>query len=185
MKLVEAVRTPVEVELVERKLRLSGSGLCADLWRIGVNFALRISDLLSLRYDDVCGRSFIINEGKTGKSREIVINDKARTVIERRRRQHPEHIYLFQGTGNRTKSQMAKPVNRTYVTRQFTAVGEELGLKLGTHSMRKTRGYVMFEAGIRIEVISKLLNHSSTRETLRYIGIEKSDIDQTYIDFQI
>ena len=182
MNTVEAVKNKTDIELIHRKLNMNGGDLLSDSWKIGLNFALRISDLLALRYDQLESDSFIINEGKTGKLREIRINSEARKVIDRRRKNYPTHIFLFQGTGNRVAGR-DKPVNRSYISRQFSAVGDELGLNINTHTMRKTRGHAMYQAGVRIEVISKMLNHSTTRETLKYIGIEKADIAQTYDDF--
>ena len=110
MQLVEAVRDLGEITVIERKFRLNGWELTADLWRLGVNLALRISDLLSLRYDQLQGEFIYIKEGKTGKYRRIKINNTARSIIHRRQRHHPGHVYLFQATGNRVKNSRPKPV---------------------------------------------------------------------------
>ncbi|MBD9866800.1 site-specific integrase, partial [Enterococcus faecalis] len=44
-------------------------------------------------------------------------------------------------------------------------------------SMRKTFGYFLYKQGTKTEIIQSLLNHSSQRETLRYIGITQEDKD--------
>jgi hypothetical protein len=49
--------------------------------------------------------------------------------------------------------------------------------------MRKTRGYAMWVAGVPLEVIARVLNHSSPAVTMRYIGLEQADINKTYDDF--
>ena len=49
--------------------------------------------------------------------------------------------------------------------------------------MRKTRGYAMWTAGVSLEVIARVLNHSSPAVTMRYIGLEQADINKTYDDF--
>ena len=67
----------------------------------------------------------------------------------------------------------------------FKAVGDELGIQLGTHSMRKTRGWLMFSAGVSLEVICKVLNHSSPAVTMVYIGLTQAEIDSTYHEFVI
>lgn len=54
-----------EIALVERKLRMNKWSTTADLWRAGVDQALRISDLLKLRYDQLTGDVLEITEGKT------------------------------------------------------------------------------------------------------------------------
>ena len=184
MNTVEAVARD-EIALVERKFRMNKWDTTADLWRVGVNLALRISDLLTLRYDQLTGDVLEIIEGKTLKKRRIVINQTAREVIDRRRREHPEHTYLFQSVGNRIKSQPPKPLSRQYITSQFHQVGEELGLQLGTHSMRKTRGRAMYEAGVPVEQICRMLNHTTPAVTMRYIGITQRTIDDTYTAFEL
>jgi len=56
---------------------------------------------------------------------------------------------------------------------------------LGTHSMRKTRGYAMHKAGHSIESIAKVLNHSSPAVTMRYIGLVQQDIDDSYTELEL
>nr|GEZ82638.1 hypothetical protein [Tanacetum cinerariifolium] len=48
-----------------------------------------------------------------------------------------------------------KAVSRVAVANAFKAVGDEMGLALGTHSMRKTRGWLMYNGGVSIEMICK------------------------------
>ncbi|EPD2612066.1 hypothetical protein ACR82Q_003777 [Yersinia enterocolitica] len=51
--------------------------------------------------------------------------------------------------------------------------------------MRKTRGWVMYNSGINIETIAKVLNHSSPAITMRYIGLDQQTVDNTYTSFII
>jgi hypothetical protein len=51
--------------------------------------------------------------------------------------------------------------------------------------MRKSRGKAMYDAGVPIEKISKVLNHADTGVTLRYLGITHADVMQTYDDFPL
>ncbi len=39
----------------------------ANIWDVGLNLALRISDLLSIKFDDIHSERLIVKEGKTGK----------------------------------------------------------------------------------------------------------------------
>lgn len=183
MQEVEAVARD-EIRTVERKLEQHfGGRLFADVWVFGVNTALRISDLLSIKMADVARREVLaLVESKTGKSRTIELNERALEVVNRRLAEHPEHIYLFQSESNRARS-LAKPVTRQSVARAFQEVGKILGIHLGTHSMRKSLGRAMFDENRPLELISKTLNHASTGVTMRYIGIEKRDIQQVYRDF--
>ena len=105
-------------------------------------------------------------------------------IIQARRTLHPTDRYLFQRHGKRGK-QTLKPYDRSTVARKFKEVGDIVGIRLGTHSMRKTRGYKMHKAGIAIEHIGKMLHHSSTRVTMVYIGLTDELIMQSYDDFQL
>ncbi|WP_236183502.1 tyrosine-type recombinase/integrase [Pseudomonas juntendi] len=182
MNTVEAVKNQSDAETISRKLTKNAKGntLYADIWRFGVNTALRISDLLSLTFEDVQGGNLVIKEGKTGKTRDIELNVAAKAIVERRRAAHPTHQYLFEVDSNRAKG---KPISRVAVASAFKAVGDEMGLQLGTHSMRKTRGWLMYNGGSSIELICKVLNHSSPAVTMAYIGITQSEVDATYHQF--
>jgi integrase len=183
MNEVEAVKTKDDIHMVSRLLEKHGSSDYKDIWELGINAALRISDLLSLKYSDVEGVEVLkLVEGKTKKVRSIKLNSKAQEIIQRRRNDNPDDTWLFQAKGNRAKSSQ-KPVDRSTVARKFKEIGEIIGVQLGTHSMRKTRGYAMWSDGVPIEVICKVLNHSTPAVTMRYIGIEKQDVHQTYDDY--
>lgn len=182
MQTVEAVKTEEDRIAVEVMLKHYGGSLYSDIWIVGVNTALRITDLLSMKFSDLEGGVYTLVEGKTKKARKIRLNAKALEVIARRKKANPDDVYLFQVHSNRASN---KPVNRSTVARMFKTVGDSKGIALGTHSMRKTRGYVMFNAGVPIEKICKMLNHSSTKTTLAYIGIEEEDVQKSYDEFNI
>jgi len=107
-------------------------------------------------------------------------------VIARIRSEHLDHIYLFQSYRNQwSKNTAARPLSRRYVSRVFAAIGEEVGISLGTHSMRKTRGYHLYKKTNDIARVMKMLRHSSEAVTLRYIGITQEDVDRDFTNLQI
>ncbi len=189
MNIVNAIEKE-DVVVVQKLLETQvTSQIYADVWAIGCQLSLRISDLLSLKYSDfkMADRSLKILEGKTKhlkvkKPKTIRLNDKALKVIQQRRTLYPDDVYLFQVHSNRCSGQ---PISRTSVSRVFKEVGDIAGLTLGTHSMRKTRGFAMYKAGVPVAKIAKVLNHSSEAVTLRYIGITAEEVLQTYDDFII
>jgi len=184
-KPVQAVKSEKIIASINKKLKEHGSQTYADIWSLGINLALRISDLLAIQYDDVVGKKIlIIVEGKTNKTRQIKLNDTAKGIIARRRADYTDDLYLFQATGPRVHNIAPKPLDRSTVARKFAEIGDmkSIGVKLGTHSMRKTRGYHLLQAGHSIETICKMFQHSSPAVTLRYIGIEQEDIDATFDD---
>ena len=185
MKEVEAVTSREEIAMIERLLRKHGGDLYGDIWSFGLNVALRIGDLLSIRMADVVGcESFELVEQKTGKRRLVTLNGKARAIVERRATQNPDDEWLFQAKGNRAKS-ACKPISRETVARKFKEIGEIIGVDLGTHSMRKSRGAAMYADGVPIETVCKVLNHSSPAVTMRYIGLDRATVAKTYADYEL
>lgn len=192
MQEVEAAKTERQRQQIEAHL-LERAPVYADIWKIGVNTALRISDLLVLTMAHVKSLdpkqpALKIKEKKTGKTRKIVINKTALAVMQRRLKDNPKHTWLFQSEAlNLGKRRRAQAINRRSVSRVFQQVGQSVAPKvaLGTHSMRKTRGYAMHKAGRSIESIAKVLNHSSPAVTMRYIGLVQQDIDDSYTEFEL
>jgi len=164
-------------------LKHFSNDIYADIWKIGGNLGLRIGDLLEIKFNDMDleNRTLSIIEGKTKKPKVMRLNEVVIERISKRRKQWPDDIYLFQSHSNRaTKDQ---PVTSVSVGRALKQAGEIHGLKISTHSMRKSRGKAMFDAGVPVAKISKILNHSSEAVTLRYLGITKEEELQTYDDF--
>ena len=192
MQEVEAVKTGEQRQQVEAHLAAQDV-IYLDIWKVGVNTALRISDLLAITMKDVQALdndkpTLNIIEQKTGKHRKIVVNQTALDVIQRRLADYPNHAWLFQTeAANRNRREPPKPINRRSVSRVFKKVGQKVAPKiaLGTHSMRKTRGYAMHKAGRSIESIAKVLNHSSPAVTMRYIGLVQQDIDESYTELEL
>ena len=184
MQSVDAVKTKAEIDQISRKLQLNAKGntLYSDIWTFGLQVALRISDLLTITMTEAKSGRLALREGKTGKQRLLKLNEKAQSIVESRAKRYPGHEYLFQVESNRAKG---KPVSRVAVAVAFKAVGDELGIALGTHSMRKTRGWVMHKSGASIELICKVLNHSSPKITMHYLGLTQEEIDSTYDEFVI
>ena len=182
MNEVEAVKTKEEIAAVEGLLKRRHGQIYADIWRFGLNVALRIGDLRMVTYADLDtqNRLYSLYEEKTDKKRQIRLNTKALEVIERRRKEYPDDTYLFQPHCNRTKNKETKPITRVSVSRAIKDAGERLGLKINTHSMRKSRGWAMFSDGVPVEMIAKVLNHSTPATTMRYLGITRQEVLKTY-----
>ena len=192
MNEVDAVKTDSQRQQVEHLLS-EADPLYFDIWKIGVNVALRISDLLSItmtqaRSIDPDTLELKVVESKTGKTRLLTFNPPAMNIINRRIADNPDHVHLFQSVSPKnSRREEPKPINRRSVTRVFERVGQSVTPKvqLGTHSMRKTRGYVMHKAGMRIEEISKALGHSHTAVTMAYIGLDAEAVRRSFLEFEL
>lgn len=183
---VQAVKNLDTVKLVSHLLSRTYGQQMADIWNVGLNLALRISDLLSVKFSDIQGDRLTMREGKTGKLATIKLNDRAKTIIERIRIENPDHEYLFQSYRNRwSLNKGPRPLSRRYVSRAIASIGEEVGLPLGTHSMRKTRGYHLYKNTRDIARVMKMLRHGSESVTLRYIGITQDDVDRDFVELEL
>ena len=181
---VDAVKTPELITAIEQNLKSKGD-IYSDVWKFGLNTAMRIQDLLAIEYSklDLDKKEYSLIEMKTNKTRTITLNNGALAVINRRREQYPDDKFLFQSHSHKLKRNVKKPVSRVTVSRVFKSVGDKLDLHINTHSMRKTRGYMMFKDGRTLEHICKMLNHSHPAITMAYIGIGKEDIAKSYEEY--
>jgi len=183
---VQAVKNLDTVKLISYLLEKRYSKQMADIWNIGLNLALRISDLLAIKFDDIQDDRLYIRESKTGKLANIKLNQKALERIQLIQTEYPKHIYLFQSYRNQQSLNISpRPLSRRAVSQAFSMIGAEVNISLGTHSMRKTRGYHLYQNTKDIARVMKMLRHSSEGVTLRYIGITQDDVDKDFIELEI
>ena len=169
--------------IVQIRNALRGAGKWRDyaLFRCGMNFGLRVSDLLRLEISDVRSldgsikSSFQIRERKTGKMRTITINDGAREGLEtyfgKVDLSDNDPLFKNPSTGN--------SLSRSQVWRLINEWCWNAGLRnvpVGTHTFRKTFGYHAHKRGVPLELLMKRFNHRSQSTTLRYIGVTADDI---------
>lgn len=165
--------------IADIKAVLSGRDLL--LFTVGINVGLRISDLLALKVGDLRGQdSDTITEGKTQKKRTVTLNDSVKQAVDTLiPADATDNDYLFPSRKG------DKPIGRVQAYRILNAAIVRAGLEdvytsFGAHSLRKTFGYFAYESGIDISLLMRVLNHSSSRETLRYIGIEAEEVADVY-----
>lgn len=178
MGTVEPIRNKKDIEKVE-KLFAKESKRNLLLFVMGTNCGLRISDLLSLNVGDVRNKSHIsLIEKKTGKFRKFPINAKLKPMIADfvKGRRDKEPLFL-----SHWKHRLDR-VTAYYLIRNGC---KRAGLqeKIGTHSMRKTFGYHHYQKFKDVVILQKIFNHSSPQITLRYIGVEQDQIDNSYTNF--
>lgn len=156
---------------------------------IGLNTALRISDILNLTYDEVyldnkVQEHITVREQKTGKENRILLNHETRTVLARYRQElvktqmyQDGNPYLFS-----SPRKAYAPVSRSQAYRMITSAADAVGIEghISCHSLRKTFGYHAWKQGSDPVVIMVIFNHSSLSITKRYLCIEQDDKDEVY-----
>jgi integrase len=154
------------------------------LFVMGINLALRISDLLNLKVKDIIDKTgnikkyLHIQEGKTNRQAKIYINDTVKTALnyylDKAKGIEPD-TYLFKSERSNKKLDRVRAWG--LIQKWTKEVGLE-GERFGTHSLRKTWGYQARKQGLSIEQISEKLGHKSVTVTRRYIGISQEEINQ-------
>lgn len=158
---------------------------------LGMNSALRISDLLKLKWKDVydfkkkCFRCHItIIENKTNKQTQIAINQSAvRALYEYLNSiSNPlQEAPLFPGR-NANMS-----LSRSQAFRIIKEAGEKLDFenRISCHSLRKTFGYHAWKSGTPPALLMSIYNHSSYQITKRYLGIDQEDKDSIFLQMNL
>ena len=153
---------------------------------LGINSALRISDLLSLTWDDVYDftngrfqKHITIIESKTGKQTNNALNQNATQALILYKNSLPDvngASFLFPG------QKAGKALSRFQAYRILNSAGRELHLEaaLSCHSLRKTFGYHAWKMGTPTALIMNIYNHSSIEITKRYLSIYQDDKDALY-----
>jgi integrase len=159
------------------------------LIKTGLNTALRISDILSLKYEDVYDdtkvrRYITVRERKTGKLNQIYLNEELRNALSLYRRELVEtemykagNSYLFPSP-RKNATHLSRYQAYRIIRSAADAVGEKSSVSC--HSLRKTFGYHAWKSGKDPMVIMQIFNHSSLNITKRYLGIDQDDKDAVY-----
>ena len=180
MNTVQPIRDPQKIKLIKQNLRRRNS---RDwfLFIMGINTGLRISDLLPLRVGDVRNQTHIvIKEKKTGKTKRFPINYSLKELVESYTFDMQEHDFLFPSY----KTDL--PIQRGQAYKILNQAASEAGLtEIGTHTMRKTFGYFYYKQTKDVAMLQKIFGHSAPSITLRYIGIEQEQIDESLFNFSL
>ena len=149
---------------------------------MGVHTALRIGDLLKIKWDDVYDfgskrirESVSILEQKTHKTKIVKINKAAHIAINTCITNAKEGEYLF-------SSRKGGAIGRVQAYRIIRSASEELKFDsiVSCHSLRKTFGYHAWKSGILPAVLMEIYNHSNFAVTRRYLGVSQDDKDEVY-----
>lgn len=157
------------------------------LFCFGIYTGLRISDILRVKKSDVYKKDFfLITEIKTQKSRK-----KSRKVMSKRRipivpelkrmissycKDLKDEEYLFKSRQGRNQ-----PITRVRAYDILREAAHACGLsEIGTHTLRKTFGYHMYQEEKDIALLQDIFGHSAPYITLKYIGVNQDAIDKAY-----
>lgn len=157
----------------------------------GIFFGLRVSDLLSLTWNQILtGEEFIIYEKKTDKRRVIRINAGFRGHIK----DCYDALHIKNDSQPCFLNRYGSIISIQMINRHFKEIKVRYGLRINnfsTHSLRKTWARKIWEnenalgrGEQSLVVLSEMMNHSSIAITRRYLGLRQQEIGQIYESLQ-
>ena len=156
---------------------------------------LRRVELIRLRVQDLRG-SYLEVRGKGkagGKWRSVPYHPETPRLLEAwiaQRSQivaaarkvkdcrEPEELFIWSRRGN--LSPYAER-GSGWDKRVIQPVRDATGIHFGNHTLRRTFGRTMFQAGVKPETIAKLMGHESTATTIDYLGLNMDDMSNAMI----
>jgi len=170
---VEPIRDKELINDIAGYLKLKNSR-DALLFLFGIYSGLRVSDIIKLRVRDVRGKDrVVVKETKTGKDKVLKINHVLRKEIAVYVKDMKDYEVLF-----KSKRGINKPISRQQAYNIINSAGKHFGMeRIGTHTMRKTFGYHIYQQTKDITLVKQLLNHSSPEITMAYIGLTQKTME--------
>ncbi len=182
-KTVEPIRKIKDVKNIKKLLADKPRDLF--LFTIGINNGLRAGDLLKLKVSQVknsqIGDSISIVENKTGKPNVLVINKPSFDALQNffRSTDKDDDDFLFTGRkGN-------DPITIPSLNRLIKGWADSINLKgkYGTHTLRKTWGYIQRTVFcVPIEKITQRYLHASPAVTMGYLGLQTQEVEDILVN---
>jgi len=147
------------------------------IFKLQLKTASRISDILKLNFEDIDTKNgkITIKEKKTGKTKNFIELDK-KTLEELKQYLKQNNINSGLLFRSRKKGGI---ISRIQAYRILKKISNILNLaNVGTHTIRKTTAFFLYENTKNISLVMKLLNHSSEATTLLYLGITQNKINK-------
>lgn len=174
-----------------RKLYRNGDYRMSLFIGCGIFFGLRVSDLLTLSWNQILGGDeFVIYEKKTDKRHVIRINEGFKA--------HIADCYQALGIKDINEpcflNRYGSVLSLQMINRNFKAIKVKYQLKIenfSTHSLRKTWARQVYEnensqgrGDMALLKLSEIMNHSCPSITRRYIGLRQQELGEVYDSLQ-
>jgi len=141
---------------------------------IGLNAAMRHSEILRIRFDqiDFANRRIYVPEAKAGQRVQPITPSLANMLAKERDQREDAEGWIFPAT----KSNSTTP-HRKAMTKQFERIVKRAGLspsKVTPHVMRHTAITQLVQGGADLPTIQKISGHKTLVALMRYVHIAGS-----------
>lgn len=156
------------------------------LFVVGINSALRASDLTRIKLGDVryleISDHHVLREKKTKKLRGLTVNKPMYEAIHALLAKMPnatDDDYLFQSQRGK------KPLTTSYLNHLVKKWCRAIKLKgnYGSHTLRKTWGYhARVTFGVDLPTLVDCFGHATQRQTLEYLCIQEEEVKRAFMN---
>lgn len=185
-KLPHSIPRAIDAETLKSLLE-SAESIAKDPWIAKRNTALftllygaglRISEALSVRYDQLQSDSLLI-KGKSNKERMVpilpVVQEKLLAYIKACPYSLEKDSKIFVGA-------QGKPLNIGVAERELRELRRQMGLpeSITPHALRHSFATHLLEADGDLRTIQELLGHAALTTTQRYTQVDRSRLQEVY-----
>jgi integrase/recombinase XerD len=160
---------------------------------LGLYSGLRVSELSSLKNDDLMNNDWTIKEDvvlrkentKTNKSRKFFItNKKLKECLENYKNEKRQKYQIAESSFKEVKSesffqnQKGGGFNKITLQHLIKKMFRDVGLDemCSSHSLRRTFITNLFQSGINTKIVSQLSGHSNVQTTMNYYYQETDEV---------
>lgn len=186
MKHTEPIKKVTQINAIKHLLKWSGKIRDLLLFELGINSALRISDLLNIQCRHLFSNGFPVDEfemieSKTGKVHRITITPKVKETLAIYAITYPsiisqDNAFIF--FHSKYSPLWSKAIHRTMAWLLIQKRCKSIWLQWSYwwHSLRKTWWFNARVKGVPIELIQYKLNHSNIAVTKKYLWISDDEL---------
>lgn len=146
---------------------------------------LRVSDLLTLRWEDFDGVNLSIFVQKTKSHLSIKVPNVALDILAKYRKENQSSGYIFPvldegldtAANNVLKQQISSKTALINKNLKIITAKANISKRVTAHTSRHTFGTLALKKGMNIAHVSKLMSHTNLSTTMIYAKIVNKDLD--------
>lgn len=170
-QIIQNFLTENEIITIRKELTKKGNLQLQVYFEVSISTMARVNAISNIKIDQIDFKKGIITEvlEKEGYLVDLFPSELAlsliKELINKRKKEKIESEYLFT---TRYNNQWKKVSNTTIQTSWIKKIGKTIGKNLHSHDLRHSASSILFNKGMPLEDVQKLLNHQSPDTTLKY-----------------